>query len=297
MKHKLIIDIVLVHKLIDSQFPQWKHLEIKTVEYNGWDNKTFRLGDTMLVRMPSANEYAAKVEIEQRWLPVLAPQLPLQIPTPLEMGKPGHGYPWNWSIYKWIVGDVAAQAKIIDQVTFAKDLAKFLVALHKIDPKNGPIPGPHNFYRGGSLAVYDAQMRESIEKLKDRIDVDLVMNIWNDALETTWSRPPVWVHGDVSLGNLLVKNGKLIAVIDFGGMAVGDPACDLAIAWTFFKGESRDIFQKTLNIDEDTWTRARAWTLWKALIIAAGLSETNAKESKDCWRIIDEVITDYKQNK
>lgn len=291
----LIIDSTLVRKLIDSQFPQWKHLEVKPVARSGWDNRTFHLGDTMLVRMPSAAEYEQKVEIEQYWLPILAPLLPLQIPTPIEMGRPGSGYPWNWSIYRWIEGETAAQAQITDTIKFAKDLAQFLIALHKIDPTNGPVPGPHNFYRGGSLHVYDVQTRQALIILKDKIDVTVATQIWEIALATTWNKPPVWVHGDISLGNLLVQNGKLSAVLDFGGLAIGDPACDLAIAWTFFKGESREVFRTILNLDEGILARGRGWTLWKALIVAAGICETNNIEGKDCWRIIDEVISDHKQ--
>lgn len=294
MNKQLVIDIALVRMLIDSQFPPWKHLEIKPVAHGGWDNRTFHLGPDMLVRMPSAVEYAAKVEIEQHWLPILAPQLPLQIPVPVAMGKPGNGYPWNWSVYKWIEGQTAAVAHISDLNQFARDLAGFLRALHAIDAKGGPTPGPHNFYRGGSLQVYDAQTRQALEILKGKIDVKVATRIWEAALSSAWNKPPVWVHGDMSLGNLLVQNGHLSAVIDFGGMAVGDPACDLAIAWTFFKDESREIFHKELNLDEDTWACARGWTIWKALIIAAGICGTNAAEGKACWRIIDELTADYK---
>lgn len=296
MNNPLIIDIALVRTLINNQFPQYKNLEIKPVAHGGWDNRTFHLGDHLLVRMPSAAEYAPKVEKEHKWLPILAPLLPLQIPVPLEIGQPGNGYPWNWSVYRWIDGESAAHAPIDNLKNFANDLAQFLVALQKIDATNGPVPGPHNFYRGGALKVYDAQTRHAIEKLKDTIDTATAVQIWEAALATTWNKAPVWLHGDISLGNLLVKDGKLHAVIDFGGMAVGDPACDLAIAWTFFTGESRQIFRETLNLDEDTWARGRAWALWKALIIAAGICETNATESKACWRIIDEVIADHNHN-
>lgn len=291
----MIIDIALVRKLTDSQFPQWKDLKIKPVSHGGWDNRTFHLGREMLVRMPSAAEYAAKVEIEQHWLPILAPLLPLQIPAPLAMGKPGEGYSWNWSIYRWIEGDVAAHAEIKDKITFAKDLAQFLVALQKIDPTNGPVPGTTTD-RGGPLAIYDGQTRQALAILKDKIDVAAATEVWEAALATTWNRRPVWVHGDISLGNLLVQNGQLSAVIDFGGLAIGDPACDLAIAWTFFKGESREVFRVILNLDGGTWARGRGWALWKALIVAAGLCETNNIEGKNCWRIIDEVIADYKHN-
>jgi|ERR1700733_9683035 len=293
MNSQVIIDAALVRKLIDSQFPQWEYLAIKPVAHGGWDNRTFHLGNTMLVRMPSAKEYADKVEKEQRWLPILAPLLPLPIPTPLAMGKPGNGYPWQWSVYQWLEGESAAHTTIADPIVFAKQLAQFLIALEKIDPAHGPQPGPHNFYRGESLTVYDAQTQHAIDILKDKINTDAATNIWESALATTWNKSPVWVHGDVSLGNLLVQKGELSAVIDFGGLAIGDPACDLAIAWTFFNGESREVFRTTMNLDEDTWTRGRAWALWKALIVAAELCQANNIESKNCWHIINEVINSH----
>lgn len=290
----MIIDVALVRKLIDSQFPQWKHLPIKPVAHGGWDNRTFHLGENMLVRLPSGQEYAPKVEKEHKWLPILAPLLPLQIPVPLEMGKPGNGYPWNWSVYRWLEGETAAHAPIANTVDFAKSLAQFLIALQKIDPTNGPVPGTTTD-RGGPLEVYDDETRKALAILKDKIDVSAATQVWEAALATKWNKPPVWVHGDISLGNLLVQNGQLSAVIDFGGLAIGDPACDLAIAWTFFKGERREVFCSILNLDAGTWARGRGWTLWKALIVAAGLCETNNIEGENCWRIIDEVIADYKQ--
>ena len=290
----MLIDTMLVRKLIDSQFPQWKHLEIRPVTHGGWDNRTFHLGEQMLVRLPSGQEYAPKVEKEHKWLPILAPLFPLQIPIPLEIGKPEYGYPWNWSIYRWIEGEAAAHAHIANTVDFAKSLAQFLVALQKIDPSGEPVPGTTTD-RGGPLEIYDDETRKALAILKDKIDIKAATQVWEAALATTWNKPPVWVHGDISLGNLLVQNGKLSAVIDFGGLAIGDPACDLAIAWTFFKGESREVFRTILNLDEDTWARGRGWTLWKALIVAAGLCETNNIEGENCWRIIDEVIADYKQ--
>lgn len=293
---QLILDEKLVRRLVDSQFPQWKDLPIRPVPRSGWDNRTFRLGDSMLVRVPSAAQYAEKVEIEQRWLPILAPLLPLAIPTPIVMGKPAHGYPWKWSVYRWIEGETAAFASIADMCEFARSLAQFLNALQRIDPTYGPPPGPHNFYRGGALTTYDAETRQAIKILQGKIDTKMATEVWKEALATSWQSSPVWVHGDVAVGNLLVREGKLNAVIDFGGLAVGDPACDLAIAWTFFEGESREIFRTLLLHDAGTWARGRAWTLWKALIIAAGLTETNAVEGKKSWHIIDEVLADHKRN-
>lgn len=291
-EEKFEIDTTLVSKLITNQFPQWKDLLIRPVVSSGWDNKTFHLGDHMLIRMPSAADYELQVEKEQRWLPILAPFLPLPIPYPLGKGRPDEGYPWKWSIYQWLEGESIASAKIGDLCGLAKDLAHFLTAFQRIDPANGPEPGLHSFYRGGSLANYDSEVREALRALDGKIDTDAALNIWETALTTIWCSSPVWVHGDISAGNLLIQNGHLSAVIDFGQLAVGDPACDLAIAWTLFKGKSREIFRMILQLDPDTWNRGRAWTLWKALVVAAGFTNPNNTESKECWRIIDEVLKD-----
>jgi aminoglycoside phosphotransferase (APT) family kinase protein len=292
----LVIDEMLVRGLVDAQFPHWSHLPIRPVAAGGWNNKTFHLGNHMLVRLPSAAAYAAQVQKEQRWLPILAPLLPLPIPTPLALGMPANGYPWKWSIYEWIDGEVALPECITDLRDFATCLARFLVELQGIDTAGGPAPGLHNFYRGGPLLTYDAQTRQAIAVLKDKINVDAVTEIWNAALNAPWHGKPVWIHGDVSLGNLLVREGRLSAVIDFGILGVGDPACDLAIAWTLFQDNSREAFRVTLKLDADTWARGRGWTLWKALILAAGLSNSNAIEAANPWRIIDEVIADHRRN-
>ena len=283
----LIIDDRLARRLISSQFPKWKDLPIYPVKFSGWDNRTFHLGEHMLVRMPSAEEYSLQVEKEQLWLPKLAPLLPLPIPEPLAKGEPALGYPWKWSIYRFLEGDTAASAPIDDLSIFAAHLANFLIALQSIDSAGGPSPGPHSFYRGGSLMTYDAETREAIFTLRDKIDVDAAIKVWEEALKTSWQSPPVWVHGDISASNLLVQEGRLSAVIDFGQLTLGDPACDLSIAWTLFKGESRKVFRDTLPLDAGTWTRARAWTLWKALITAVKNQET-AKH----LNIIEDVLTD-----
>ncbi len=288
----LKIDVALVHRLVAAQFPQWKDLSIRPVAFSGWDNRTFHLGEHMLVRMPSAAEYAAQVEKEHKWLPRLAPFLPLPIPEPLAIGESAIGYPWRWSIYRWLDGDTAVSAHISDLRAFAASLAHFLIALQQIDPTGGPLPGPHSFYRGGALTVYDTETREAITALKGKIDIDAAAEVWEAALATSWRGAPVWVHGDVSAGNLLVQEGRLSAVIDFGQLTVGDPACDLAIAWTLFGGESREVFRSMLPLDAGTWARGRGWTLWKALIIAAGLTDTNAVKGGQCWHIIDEVLAD-----
>lgn len=287
------INTTLAKKLIAEQFPQWKNLPIEQVLPGGWDNRTFRLGDDKLVRLPGGEEYADKVAKEQHWLPRLSPSLPLPIPEPVAMGNPTNNYPWPWSIYHWIYGETAASATINDLPTFAEDLAQFLVALQQVDTTGGPPAGEHNFYRGGALTHYDAQTKQAIELLKDTIDSRIATAIWNNALATSWNKPPVWVHGDVSAGNLLVRDGKLSAVIDFGGLAIGDPACDLAVAWTFFDAESRQVFKQTLNLDEDTWLRGKAWGLWKALIVASGVVNSNDVEKAGAWPTIEAIINSH----
>ncbi len=295
MQHdKVPIDASLVRRLVSTQFPQWAHLPIRPVELGGWDNRTFHLGYRMTVRLPSAAAYALQVEKEHHWLPRLAPHLPLPIPVPLAMGQPADGYPWHWSVYRWLDGEVASIECIADLRQFAIDLAEFLVALYRIDATGGPPSGPQNFYRGGSLTVYDDETRQAIAALEGAIDTKAATAVWEAALAATWRGSPVWVHGDVAAGNLLVRDGRLSAVIDFGTSGVGDPACDLAIAWTLLAGESRETFRAALPLDDGTWTRGRGWTLWKALITLAALPDANALAASASRRIADHVLAELR---
>jgi aminoglycoside phosphotransferase (APT) family kinase protein len=269
------------------------------VELDGWDNTTFRLGEGLSVRLPSGDVYSAQVDKEHRWLPVLAPLLPLPIPEPLAKGVPGCGFPRPWSVYRWLAGEHATVERVADLNRFATDLAEFLGALYAIDPTGGPAPGKHNFWRGGPLTTYDAETGEAISALRAEIDTDAATELWEAALAATWHGPPVWIHGDVAAANLLVVDGRLSAVIDFGCSAVGDPACDLTIAWTFFSGDSRAAFRDGLPLDDGTWARGRGWALWKALITLVALEADGAKRDLAAlrfgWRlssrqVIEEVL-------
>jgi aminoglycoside phosphotransferase (APT) family kinase protein len=291
---KVDLSVSLVRQLVAAQFPQWADLPIRAVEVSGWDNMTFRLGEDMSVRLPSAERYAAQVEKEHRWLPKLAPLLPLPIPVPLAMGVPADGYPWQWSVYRWLEGESATIERIADLPQFAITLAQFLVALQRIDPAGGLPAGPHNFFRGGPLTVYDSETRDTIAALNGEIDADAASAVWEAALKATWRGSPVWVHGDVSAGNLLVRGGRLSAVIDFGSSGVGDPACDTVIAWTLLSGESREAFRSALPVDGATWARGRGWALWKGLITLAEHINTNPLEAGWARRGIDEVLADHK---
>lgn len=287
------IDTALVRRLLRAQFPGWSELPLQPIEPGGWDNRTFRLGDALLVRMPSAAGYAPQVEKEQRWLPVLAPLLPLAIPIPAAVGQPGEGYPWQWSVLRWLEGEDANSARGTDRCGIATALAGFIRALQRIDPSGGPSPGAHNCQRGGPLLTYDEQTRRAIACLGSSIDEQAARELWEAALIATDDNHRLWLHGDLSAGNLLLNQGRLSAVIDFGCCAVGDPACDLAIAWTYFDRATRDRFRAELAIDEKSWTRGRGWALWKALIVTAGLEGTDPSQVEGAQATLREVLTDH----
>lgn len=296
---RALITPSLVSSLVASQFPQWAHLPVREVDLDGWDNATFRLGDGLSVRLPSADGYVPQVEKEHRWLPVLAPQLPRAIPQPLAMGAPGPDFPRPWSVYRWLPGQVATVERVGDLTGFARELADFLAALEAVDPAGGPAAGEHSFFRGCPPAVYDADARAAISALDGEIDSAAATAVWEAALAARWDGPPVWVHGDVTAANLLVVDGRLSAVIDFGCCAVGDPACDVAIAWTFFQGDSREAFRGRLAVDDATWARGRGWALWKAAITLAKTDPASADRAaaRFGWRVgaravIDEVLAD-----
>ncbi|MDO8953640.1 MAG: aminoglycoside phosphotransferase family protein [Gammaproteobacteria bacterium] len=294
-EHKLEITTQIVTTLIAEQFPQFAHLQIKPVDHGGNDNRTFRLGNEMSIRLPSAEEYVSQVQKEQKWLPKIASHLPLPIPQPIAMGVPSVDYPWNWSIYKWLEGKSAnsLEHSDADLETIAMQLAQFLSDFHKLNTAGAPAPGLHNWWRAAHTSIYDAETRFLIDKLKGFINADDSRSLWQRALNSKWDRDPVWVHGDVASGNLLVKENRLSAVIDFGCMGIGDPACDLTIAWTFFRGKSRGIFKENLHLDEETWARARGWAMWKALYTISELENKSGTALAKQQQIIDAVMMEH----
>lgn len=291
-----MINKLVAQKLVAEQFPKWAHHEVVPVENGGWDHRTFHLGKDMVLRFPSAASYANQVQKEQKWLPYLAPRLPLTIPTPVGLGNPGHGYPWHWSVYNWIDGDTVASQTQLPRKRIASPLAQFLTTLYSVDTKDGPLAGEHNYYRGGHVSHYEEEVFKAIELLGTKVDAKTITRIWKSGAESEWEKPPVWVHGDVSPGNLLIKDEKLSAVIDFGLLSVGDPACDLAISWTYFEEESRKCFREALEIDTDTWKRGRSWALWKSLILTSGMSSSNPVEVALAGHVIREALNDFRKN-
>ncbi len=290
---KVDLTVDLVARLIGSQFPQWANLPIRPVDADGWDNATFRLGDEMSVRLPSDDAYAPGTRKEQRWLPILAPALPLPIPEQLAFGRPGCGFPRPWSVCRWIDGTPADAAPVADLPRFAADLADFLAVLYQVDPAGGPPPGAHNFYRGGPLDVYDGETRRELEALQGHIDTALAREVWDAALQATWDGPPVWFHGDAQPGNLLLKDGRLSAVIDFGTCGVGDPSCDTTIAWTFLSGESARVFAERLPVDSATWVRGRGWAIWKAMKTYRGALRDDPADAEFTMHVIEKILADH----
>jgi aminoglycoside phosphotransferase (APT) family kinase protein len=284
---RIDVDVEQVRRLVAGQFPQWAGLPVRAVANGGWDNWTFHLGSRMSVRLPSAAEYALAVDKEHRWLPALAPQLPRPVPVPLAKGEPGAGYPYPWSVYPWLDGEPARFDRVADPVRFAVDLADFLVALQSVDPADGPRPGLHNWFRGGTLRTYDGLAQRALTALDGHIDTGRAREIWKGALDARWDGVERWFHGDIARGNLLLDDGVLAAVIDFGTCGVGDPACDLAIAWTLLTADGRQAFRERLSVGDATWARGRGWALWKTLVTCS-----YNPNDPDELRILGEIFSD-----
>lgn len=290
-------DLELARRLVADQFPQWADLPVRQVELSGWDNRTYRLGDELSIRLPRSHFYCEQVAKEQRWLPVLAPRLPAPIPQPVGRGVPGLGYPYDWSLYRWLKGSPARLDLIPDPVSFARAIGEFLVALRACDATGGPLPGQHNWWRGAPFEVYAEEARTALTTLSELGELSLAETrsaaaILAEAVASIWPGPPVWFHGDVAYGNLLVRDGRLAAVIDFGCSGVGDPACDLVLAWTLLPSAARTAYAHALGLDHDTWARGRGWCLWKALITVVGSRENDPAAAEEARRVIREVLTD-----
>nr|MDT0656404.1 aminoglycoside phosphotransferase family protein [Micromonospora sp. DSM 115978] len=293
LPHRISVDVDQVRRLVASQFPRWADLPVERVANGGWDNWTFHLGSGMSVRLPSAFEYTEAVDKEHTWLPIFAPRLPLPIATPLAKGEAGEGYPYSWSIYRWLDGETARADRIADPVRFALDLAEFIVALQGVDTADGPRPGQHNWYRGGTLRAYDAAANRGLAALDGRIHVEIAREIWKCALDARWDGVERWLHGDIAQGNLLLNGGQLAAVIDFGTCGVGDPSCDLAVAWTLLTGDGRQAFRERLSVDDATWARGRGWALWKTLVNYANALDNGEAATANPRRILDEIVSEY----
>ena len=278
--------VSLVHRLVAEQFPQWADLTVRRVEECGTDHHLFRLGSDLVARLPIIGWAVDQARSDERWLPVLAPHLPVALPVPLAVGEPGHGYPFPWAVVPWIPGTPPDAGT--DRVALAKDLAEFVRALHAVDASDGP--AKTGTQRGTPLAPLDRGVREGLATSVALADIaDRVLAVWEDAVAApAYDGPPVWIHGDLMAGNLLVQDGRLSAVIDWGGLGTGDPAPDLCPAYWLFDGDVRAEYVASVGYDDATLRRARGWIIAPAVsgvdyyaetfpaMAAAGLSSIEA---------------------
>jgi len=283
-------DVMLVRRLLAGQFPHWAGLAIEPVVSYGTDHDIYRLGDDLAARLPRIGWATRQAAKEAEWLPKLAPQLPLAVPVQLAIGHPAEGYPFEWSVYEWLPGE-NANGTIEDLDQAAVDLAAFVRALRQVDPTDAH-PRPARS-RGAPLAELDKDVRRSIAELGDRVDGDAALRSWQESLDAAaWDGGEVWVHGDLLPGNLLVVDGRLSAVIDFGCLNVGDPACDLQPAWNVFADASRRRYRAELDVDDASWLRGRGWALYQAVMALPYYWNTNPGMIRQASHALTQVLAD-----
>ena len=282
-------DVDLVRGLLQDQFPRWANLPIARIESDGTDNAIYRVGDELVARLPLVEWAAEQALKECIWLPQVAPLLPLAVPTPVASGEPGRGYPVRWSVHGWIDGVNASPERIDDISRAVDDMARFITALHEID-----LPDPPMCPRAAPLADSDELTRWGISELREEFDAETLTTIWDEALAAPpWPGPPVWVHADLTDGNILVRDGRIVAVIDWSFLGRAEPANDLDVAWDLFSGPSRQAFRELLEIDDATWARARGWAV-KSVIGVLYYRETNPGIVARCRRRLASVIDDHR---
>ena len=279
----------LVRKLIENQCPQWASLFIKSIDSSGTVHALFRLGSEYVIRLPRIEGAIVNMKKEWKWLPKLAPLLKVPISEPVFKGKPAADYPWCWTVARWHNGDNPSFEQENELEWVAKDLAHFINDLHQIELPNGPASR-----RGTALNEqnFDEETRKAILELEGEIDTKFVTSLWNYlSNRPAWDRYPVWIHGDLLPGNIILQNQRLQAVIDFSDVGVGDPACDLVISWCLFNSNSQEIFRKSLkDIDEHTWERGRGWALSIALILLPYYKERNPVMAKLARQMLKNVL-------
>ena len=278
----------LVRTLLSRQLPQWSELPLVRVESYGTDHAIYRLGEELAVRMPRIGWAAGQAEKEATWLPRLRSSLPLAVPVPLALGVPDAGYPFPWAVYEWIPGR-PIDLEHDDLVSAAEQLGAFAVALRSCDATGAP--ARQRGSRGSPLTDLDEPFRRALTELGARTDERRARVLWDESLAAEkWQEPETWLHGDLLPGNLLVEGGRLAAVIDFGGLNVGDPACDLQPAWNVFSGSSRDAFRAAMELDDAAWLRGRGWVLYQTVMALPYYWDTNAGIVKQASRALAEVL-------
>ncbi|MER6346567.1 aminoglycoside phosphotransferase family protein [Streptomyces sp. NPDC001595] len=286
-----LIDAALVRRLVDTQFPQWAALPLEAFDQAGSDHVIYRLGEELSVRLPCRAEVVGQAGKEREWLPRLAPHLPLAIPVPMAVGQPGFGYPWPWAVSRWLEGEVATVERLADSREAAVELAGFLAALQRFEPVDVAGENAPGVLDALPLAARDSATRAAITQVSGTFDAQAMTGLWDAALNAPgWEGPPVWFHGDFHTGNLLTLDGRLSAVIDFGELGIGDPACDLMIAFTLMSADSRAAFRAALGVDDATWLRGRGWALATGLNAYTTYAAVNPRVAAQTTRQITEAL-------
>lgn len=296
-----MINVELARRLLDRQFPQWARLPLEPLVPAGSDHVIYRLGSELTVRLPRHADAIGQAAKEARWLPLLAPHLPLAIPEPVAVGEPDLGYPWPWAVTRWLDGEVATVEALGDAREAAVALAEFLKALQRLPTHGLEEDSAPAVDAGESLEARDTATRRAIAAL-DGVATGVYDGVFNAAAMTAlwdaalsapaWSGPPVWFHGDFHTGNLLTLHGRLSAVLDFGGLGVGDPACDMTIAYTLMSPESRRVFREALEVDDATWLRGRGWALATGLNAYTSYAAVSPRVAAQTTRQISQALAE-----
>ena len=286
------VDASVVARLLAAQAPELAHLPLNRIEAWGTDHAIFRLGEDLSVRVPKIGWAAKQGLKEERWLGVLAQQLPVEVPVPVLVGEPGFGYPFEWYVSPWLDGVNPSPDGPTDQIQLARDLAAFVHALQAVDATGAP--EPKGGRRGGPLVDADPFTRERAEDLRGEVDVDALVAVWDAGLSApVWDGPPLWAHGDLSDGNLLVQDGRLSGVIDWGSSIAGDPAVELMAAWNLFDEPARAVYREALGfVDDAMWVRGRAWAVSAAIQALPYYRDTNPDICARSWRAVRAALAD-----
>ena len=288
------IDAPLVQALLREQCPQWMHLRLRRLDCSGTDNVIYRLGEELLIRLPRTEEAALRMSKEHKWLPMIGDRLPLRIPVPLFMGKASGRFPAPWSVSPWFSGQTADMSAV-DEVKTAGQLAELLAAMRRLPIGDDLLPGPHNFFRGVALSERDGEVQAALAQLAPLMDVSAASQAWQALRDATpWRHSPVLIHGDLLPANILTSAGQITAVLDFGGMGAGDPACDLIPAWSVLSAAGRAHFRQLIEYDRDAWLRGQGWALSIGLVALPYYRRTLPGFAALAERMIDEVMRDLK---
>ena len=287
------IDVPLVRRLLAAQMPEYADRSLRRVASGGTDNAVFRLGADLAVRMPLHPGAVSGLLKEIRWLPEVAPHLPLDVPEIVATGQPDDRYPFPWAVVQWLPGEDALTGHVASMHELAGALGEFVSDMQSIDMTGAPTPGSDGFVRGGPLTTRDAVFRDALAQCEGLLDVERVAAVWDDALAAPgWQGPPVWLHADLLPGNLLVRDGRLTGVLDFGAMATGDPAYDVTPAWHLLDANTRPVFRKVVGADDAIWLRARGLVVSGGVIALPYYLDTNPSMVATARRGIAEVLAE-----